>query len=205
VAQGSAEDGAGDRGLAGGVAVISCYVGGKGMHATATTWDFKVAVILMLEESGLGCDTRYRYYRRQFPEMPVEDLARLVCDPIENYDRDWQAWRAARIAGDNDEELITAFFLERDGRFRAEAQAGIFCLDEAGFGSGVNVMRFIQTGKPIVGLYRRDLNERAVNVGNFLQLRMEYPDLVSLYPYQSPDDVPGEVRRWLAVLSTTRC
>jgi len=182
--------------------MIPCYVGGKGMHATATTWDFKVAVIIMLEECGLGYDTRYRYYRRQFPEMPAAKLARLICDPIENYDRDWPAWRSAR--GDKREEineLITAFFLERDSRFRDEAQAGIFCLDEAGFGSGINVMRFIQAGKPIVGFYRNALDERGVNIGNFLQLQMEYPELVSLHAYQSSVDIPDEVRRWLTALA----
>jgi hypothetical protein len=174
------------------------------MYATATTWDFKVAVIALLEESGLGYDTRYRYYRQQFPEMAMASVARLSCDPIENYDRDWPQWRAAQAAGRDDNELITAFFLERDSRFREEAEVGIFCLDEAGFGSGINVMRFIQAGKPILGFYRQASEARAVNIGNFLQLQMEYPGLVSLYAYQSLDDVPGEVRRWLAALPAVR-
>ena len=184
--------------------MIPCYVGGKGMFATATTWDFKVAVIGLLEESGLGCDTRYRYYRRQFPEMDTTQLARLVCDPVENYDRDWPRWRAAQTAASDEQDLITAFFLERDTRFRAEAQAAIFCLDEAGFGSGVNVMRFIQAGKPILGFYRRGMESRTVNVGNFLQLRMEYPELVTLCAYLSSHDIPGEVRTWLTALRAVR-
>ena len=172
------------------------------MHATATTWDFKVAVIVMLEECGLGYDTRYRYYRQQFPEMTAAKLARLICDPIENYDRDWPARRAGHaVDREKNNELITAFFLERDSRFRDEAQAGIFCLDEAGFGSGINVMRLIQAGKPIVGFYHNALDERGVNIDNFLQLRMEYPDLVSLHAYQSSDDIPDEVRRWLTALA----
>jgi len=170
------------------------------MYATATTRDFKVAVIVQLEESGLGCDTRYRYYRRQFTEMTMASLARLICDPIENYDRDWPQWRASQTARRDDNELITAFFLERDSRFREEARVGIFCLDEAGFGSGINVMRFIQAGKPILGFYHPGSAARAVNIGNFLQLQMEYPGLVSLYAYQSSDDITGEVRRWLAAL-----
>jgi len=184
--------------------VIPCYVGGRGMFATATTWDFKVAVIGLLEESGLGYDTRYRYYRRQFPEMDTTQLARLVCDPIENNDRDWPQWRAAHTAASDEQDLITAFFLERDARFRAEAQAAIFCLDEAGFGSGINVMRFVQAGKPILGFYRRSTQSRAVNVGNFLQLRMEYPGVVTLCAYQSSNDILDEVQGWLTALRTVR-
>jgi len=184
--------------------VIPCYVGGRGMFATATTWDFKVAVIGLLEESGLGYDTRYRYYRRQFPEMDTNQLARLICDPIENYDRDWPRWRAAQTAESGEQDMITTFFLERDSRFREEAQAAIFCLDEAGFGSGVNVMRFIQAGKPILGFYRRSTELRAVNVGNFLQLRLEYPGLVMLYAYLSSNDILGEVRGWLTTLRIVR-
>jgi hypothetical protein len=174
------------------------------MFATATTWDFKVAVIGLLEESGLGYDTRYRYYRRQFPEMDTTQLARLVCDPIENYDRDWPQWRAAQTAASDEQDLITAFFLERDARFRAEAQAAIFCLDEAGFGSGINVMRFVQAGKPILGFYRRSTQSRAVNVGNFLQLRMEYPGVVTLCAYQSSNDILDEVQGWLTALRAVR-
>jgi hypothetical protein len=184
--------------------VIPCYVGGRGMFATATTWDFKVAVIGLLEESGLGYDTRYRYYRRQFPEMDTNQLARLICDPIESYDRDWPQWRAAQTAASEEQDLITAFFFERDARFRAEAQAAIFCLDEAGFGSGVNVMRFIHAGKPILGFYRRATQSRDVNVGNFLQLQLEYPGLVTLRAYPSSNGIPGEVRGWLTALHTVR-
>lgn len=184
--------------------MIPCYVGGKGMYAGATTRDFKTAVIVMMEESGLGYDTRYRYYRRQFPAMEAAQLARMVCDPIEDYDRDWAGWRAAQVPGRDEAELVTAFFLECDSRFRAEAEAAIFCLDEAGFGSGVNVMRFIVAGKPILGFYRRADANRRVNVGNFLQLQMECPSLVSLRVYQAVDDVLGETRRWLGALATSR-
>ena len=55
---------------------IPCYVSGKGMHATATTWAFKTLVIEALESSGLGYDTRYRYYRNQFPDL--ERAARFL-------------------------------------------------------------------------------------------------------------------------------
>jgi hypothetical protein len=174
------------------------------MFATATTRDFKVAVIGLLEESGLGYDTRYRYYRRQFPEMAAGNLARMVCDPVENYDRDWPQWRATQKPEHEEQALITRFFLERDSRFRDEAQAAIFCLDEAGFGSGVNVMRFLHGGKPILGFYRRAPESYSVNVGNFLQLQIEYPELVSLYAYCSFDDILGEVRRWVAALPAVR-
>src|SRR5919198_3056289 len=63
---------------------IPCYVSGRGMHATDRTREFKVEVIHLLESSGLGYDTRYRYYRVQFPEMDPRQLARMICDPIEN-------------------------------------------------------------------------------------------------------------------------
>src|SRR3569832_281263 len=175
--------------------MLPCYVSGKGMYATDTTLDFKVAVIGLLEDSGLGYDTRYRYYRRQFPELAPAALARKVCEPIEYYDRDWPAWRAAHDDAGNEDELITAFFLERDTAFRAEAEAAIYCFDEAGFGSGVNVMRFIQQRKPILGFYHRDLGQRRVNTGNILQLAQEHGDLVSLRPYAQLEEIPAEVRR----------
>ncbi len=181
--------------------MIPCYVGGKGMYATSITWDFKVAVILMLEESGLGWDTRFHYYQRQFPEMDTAALARLVCDPIERYDRDWPTWRAAYAAGCDEVELITRFFLERDDRFRTEAQAGIFCLDEAGFGSGINIMRFIHARKPVLGFYRHSSKQHAVNVGNFLQLGMEYPEQIKINAYQSPQEIPAMAQRWLTGLA----
>ncbi len=65
---------------------IPCYVSGKGMYAGTTTWSFKIRVILALEASGLGYDTRYRYYRRLFPQLDAAKLARRVCDPVEYYD-----------------------------------------------------------------------------------------------------------------------
>jgi len=176
---------------------IPCYVSGKGMYATEVTRDFKVAVIDLLEESGVGYDTRYRYYRRQFPNMAAAEFARMICDPIEYYDRDWPAWRAAQAQERGELESVTAFFLERDTLFRAEAQAAVYCFDEAGFGSGINAMRFIQAGKPLLGFYWHRIHERSVNFGNVLQLQLEYPSLVSLQPYQSLSDILPRVRQWL--------
>ena len=63
--------------------MIPCYVSGAGMFATDATRGFKALVIGWLETTGLGYDTRYRYYRARFPELAAERLARLVCDPIE--------------------------------------------------------------------------------------------------------------------------
>ena len=63
--------------------MIPYYVGGKGKAAQASTKDFKVAVFEVLESSGLGYDTRFRYYRQQYPAMRWESFARMVCDPIE--------------------------------------------------------------------------------------------------------------------------
>src|SRR3569623_750506 len=177
--------------------MIACYVSGKGMYAGAATWNFKVAVIELLESEGLGYDTRYRYYRAQFPELSLHALARKVCDPIEYYDRDWPAWRAAHVGEGDEDSLVTRFFLERDTRFRAEAEAAIFCFDEAGFGSGVNIMRFLERRKAVLGFYHRELGSRRVNTGNILQLAQEHGDLVSLRPYAQLEEIPAEVRRWV--------
>lgn len=184
--------------------MIPCYVSGKGMYATSVTQDFKVAMIGLLQESGLGYDTRYRYYQKQFPEMNPTQLARLICDPIEYYDRDWPAWRDANDSGQGEDDLVTAFFLERDSGFRNEARVAIYCFDEAGFGSGVNVMRFIQTGKPLIGFYHRSNTNRRVNLGNILQLQLEYPALVSVQGYETLNDIQPQVRDWLEVQSGSR-
>ena len=180
--------------------MIPCYVSGKGMYAGGVTRDFKVAVIGLLESSGLGYDTRYRYYQRQFPDLAAEDLARKICVPIEYYDRDWRTWRAARPADEDADQQVTRFFLERDGKFRGEALAAIYCFDEAGFGSGVNVMRFIHDRKPLLGFYRRDLGTQRINTGNVLQLAEEFPNLVTLHSYHNGDEILGAVLAWLRCL-----
>lgn len=180
------------------------------MHATGTTRNFKVAVIRTLESSGLGYDTRYRFYRRQFPAMDPEKLARRVCDPIELYDKDWEGYLARRGAGRDVEVVLAEFVLERDALFRREerdalfrreARAAIYCYDEAGFGSGVNSMRFIRDGKPILGFYNPDSKKSGANPTNVFQLWLERPDLVTLVRYRSIDEVPPRVDAWLRGLA----
>ncbi len=174
-----------------------CYVSGKGMHATPTTWTFKTLVIDALESSGLGYDTRYRYYQRQFPDMPAAELARLVCDPIEYYDRDWPDWRAARGDAVDETVAVTEFMLKRDHHFREEAAVAIYCYDEAGFGSGVNSMRFLTAGKPILGFHDNRRIAANLNFSNVLQLGIDYPALFTLVAYRDPDEIPAKVCAWL--------
>lgn len=177
--------------------MIPCYVSGKGMHATATTWDFKVAAIQALEASGLGFDTRFRFYRKQFPDMETGELARMVCDPVEFYDKDWKDYLDNRGAGRGEDEVLAEFILERDGLFRREAKAAIYCYDEAGFGSGVNSMRFIRDGKPILGFYNPESKQAGANLTNVIQLEVEHPMLVTLVRYRLLDEIPPRVTSWL--------
>lgn len=179
--------------------MIPCYVSGKGMHATATTWAFKTLVIEALESSGAGYDTRYRYYRQQFPDMDRAELARLICDPIEYYDRDWPAWWAAREDRLDEVLAVTEFMLERDHRFRDQARVAIYCYDEAGFGSGVNSMRFLQAGKPILAFLNRDgADGGPLNYSNVLQLGLDFPELFTLAPYRDTDEIVPRLLDWLA-------
>ncbi|PCI10172.1 MAG: hypothetical protein COB71_11450 [Thiotrichales bacterium] len=178
--------------------MIPCYVSGKGMHATDATWYFKTTVIALLQSSGLGYDTRHHYYRKQFPAMAADEFARMVCDPIEYYDKDWSAWqRAHKKNFENEDALITAFFLERDRAFQAEAQLAIFGFDEAGFGSGVNVMRFIQAGKPVLGFYNPERGHEGHNIHNVMQLTMDYPEVVTLCRYRDVEEIGVRVVAWL--------
>lgn len=178
--------------------MIPCYVSGKGMHATDATWRFKTAVMAVLQSSGLGYDTRANYYRKQFPEMAVDEFSRMVCDPIEQYDKEWPQWREENHNRfNNEDELITAFFLERDLGFQAKAKAAIFCFDEAGFGSGVNVMRFIHAGKPVLGFYNPEYHHADHNVHNVIQLQMNYPELVMLHRYQTVNEITAQIVAWL--------
>lgn len=181
--------------------MIPCYVSGKGMHATATTWAFKTLVIEALEASGLGYDTRYRYYRRQFPDMERAALARRICDPIEYYDRDWPGYFAARGNGRDEVTAATEFMLERDDRFRAEARVAVYCYDEAGFGSGVNTMRFLTAGKPVLGFYSAERLDGTLNLSNVLQLGLEYPRRFTLLSYRQPEEIPAAVLAWLGALN----
>ena len=187
----------GSAGSAGQPAAVPCYVSGKGMHATQTTWDFKTLVIATLESTGLGYDTRYRYYQERFPDMDPAALARLICDPIEYYDTDWPAYLASRGGTVDEAWAVTEFMLERDRIFRAEARAAVYCYDEAGFGSGVNSLRFLSAGKPILGFYRGARGAGTLNLGNVLQLAVEYPDLVTLVPYREIEEIAPVLTDWL--------
>jgi len=178
--------------------MIPCYISGKGMYASETTWDFKTAVIEMLESSGLGYDTRFRYYREKFPEKNSADLARLVCDPVEYYDPDWPVyWANKKDEGKDQETVLTEFMLRLDNMFRRNAKVAIFCFDEAGFGSGINTMRFIYEKKPILGFYNPDLRKRDVNLSNIVQLEVEYPKLVTLVQYEHLDHIREALNSWL--------
>ena len=181
--------------------MIPCYVSGKGMHATETTRDFKVVVIQALKDSGLGFDTRYRFYRDWFPRMDPAALARMICDPVEDYDPDWKPYLERHAAGRDEGEVLAKFILERDGLFRAEARAAIYCYDEAGFGSGVNSMRFIRDEKPILGFYQPGSVKTGVNPTNFIQLQSEHPERVTLVKYRSLDEIPDAVNAWLREMS----
>ena len=183
---------------------VPCYVSGKGMYATDRTRQFKVAVIEALEASGMGYDTRYRYYQQQFPQMAPSALAQMICDPIEYYDLDWAAYRTATGAEGDEDDALTTFMLERDTRFREDAQVAIYCYDEAGFGSGLNTMRFLQAEKPILGFYQAQIKQQGVNLNNILQLAIDFPSLVTLVCYQSLDDVGSTVLSWLQQTASPR-
>jgi hypothetical protein len=177
--------------------MIPCYVGGKGKAARDVTKDFKVAVFEVLESTGLGYDTRYRYYRRQYPAMRPDQFARMVCAPIEDYDREWPEYRARHSGSLSEEEVLTAFVWEKDAGFRAEARAAIFCYNEAGLGTGINSMRLLADGKPLLGFFLRDPMHGPVNVQNILQLKRISPSLVTLVRYDNLTEVAESVRRWL--------
>ncbi len=183
---------------------IPCYVSGKGMYATDRTRQFKVAVIERLEATGVGYDTRYRYYQQQFPAMAPSALAQMICDPIEHYDLDWEAYQASNGAECDEDDVLTAFMLERDARFRQEAQVAIYCYDEAGFGSGLNTMRFLQADKPILGFYHAEIKQQGVNLNNILQLGIDFPTLVTLVCYQSLDDIGTALLAWLQKTAASR-
>ncbi len=177
--------------------MIPCYVSGKGMYATDITWSFKTSVINTLESTGLGYDTRFHYYQKQFPDKPVEQLARIICDPVEYYDLDWPEYRAMHKRAMSKEEMATRFMLERDLMFQRQAQVAIYCFDEAGFGSGVNVMRFLQSHKPILGFINEENQNSSLNISNILQLKAEFPELVQLVEYRTLAHINAEVVRYL--------
>ncbi|MDR2877815.1 MAG: hypothetical protein LBV36_07255 [Chromatiales bacterium] len=175
---------------------IACYVSGKGMHATNATWNFKTLIIATLGASGLGYDTRYRYYEPRFPSMAPAALARLICDPIEYYDSEWPAYWQSH--GGDETRAATAFMLERDKLFQREARVAVYCYDEAGFGSGVNSVRFLEAGKPILGFYHEQQRSPTLNLSNILQLELEYPRLFTLRSYRNADDIAPQLTAWLS-------
>jgi len=180
--------------------MIPCYVSGKGMHATEVTWSFKTSVIETLLKTGLGFDTRYEYYRHQYPDMESEQLARLICDPMEYYDLDWGAYRDRHKLALSKEIIATQFMLERDNKFRQQAKAAIYCFDEAGFGSGVNCIKLLNEGKPILGFLSTEYKSKFLNISNVLQLKAEFPDLIHLVNYQSLHEVNQNIIHWLQEL-----
>ena len=181
--------------------MIPCYVGGRGKAARASTKDFKVAVFELLESTGLGYDTRYRYYRRQYPDMSREDFARMVCDPIEAYDKEWPDYRERRGGSMSEDLLLTTFVLEKDQAFRDEARAAIICYNEAGLGTGINSVQLLADGKPLIGFFLRDPTRGPVNVQNILQLELLYPSLVTIVPYDDLKEVAQSLTGWLTELS----
>jgi hypothetical protein len=160
-----------------------------------------VAVFELLESTGLGYDTRYRYYRRQYPDMSREDFARMVCDPIEDYDKDWPDYRKRRSGSMSEDVLLTTFILEKDQAFRDEARAAIICFTEAGLGTGINSIQLLAEGKPLIGFFLRDPTQGPVNVQNTLQLELLYPSLVTLVPYDNLKEVTQRLTGWLTDLS----
>ena len=177
--------------------MIACYVSGAGMFAGASTHRFKIAVMLWLEASGTGYDTRFQYYRAKFPALTPAQLARRVCDPIEHHDTDWVSQPDCSKHAAN----LTRFVCERDARFRADARAAIYCFDEAGLGTGINVMRFLQERKAVLGFYAADSAERRVNLTNVLQLEAEFPDRVRLAPYDTVETVTARLKEWLPLVA----
>ena len=131
-------------------------------------------------------------------------LAQMICDPIEYYDLDWEAYRAANAVGCDEDDALTAFMLERDTQFREGAQVAIYCYDEAGFGSGLNTMRFLQADKPILGFYQAQIKQQGVNLNNILQLAIDFPSLVTLVCYESLEDIGSTVLSWLQQITTSR-
>jgi hypothetical protein len=129
------------------------------------------------------------------------ELARLICDPIEYYDRDWPGYRAER-PGRGDAEVLTGFWLERDRLFRDQARAAIYCYDEAGFGSGVNTLRFLYAGKPVLGFYRPEGLSKTLNLSNVMQLGLEYPDLFTLLSYEQIEEIGVAVTAWVGRIPT---
>ena len=177
--------------------MIPCYVSGKGKDATARTRNFKQTVIRTLQRSGLGYDTKFRFYQAQFPDLAPDRLIEMVCDPSEYYDKEWKSYLESHKDRADEEEILARFISERDALFRSEAAVAIYCYDEAGLGSGINSMRFIHEGKRILGFYNPEVKKFGVNLTNIIQLKIDYPRLVTLVPYTELGGVVKAVESWL--------
>ncbi|RMH18780.1 MAG: hypothetical protein D6698_06530 [Gammaproteobacteria bacterium] len=178
---------------------VPVYVAGKGMFATLATTSFKTGVMHILEKSGLGYDTRMAYYAKQYPELTFERLSRMICDPIEYYDRDWPEYQKQHAGTANPDMLAVDFFLPRDQQFRERAVGGIIGFHEAGLGTGINCMRFLLGGKPILGFLPLEDN-LAVNRDNIFQLVREYPELFTLI--RETDCIETAIADWIVSLQS---
>ena len=80
----------------------------------------------------------------------------------------------------------------------------IYCYDEAGFGSGLNTMRFLQADKLILGFYHAEIQQQGVNLNNILQLAIDSPTRVTLVCYQSLDDIGSTLLTWIQKTAASR-
>ena len=105
------------------------------------------------------------------------------------------------ISGEKSRDwLLTEFMLAKDDGFRSEAKVALYCYDEAGFGSGVNTMRFLYENKPILGFYNPDVMQHR-NINNIQQLQIHFPEMVTLVEYSTIDFVISYSEQWLTALS----
>ena len=65
------------------------------------------------------------------------------------------------------------------------------------FGSGINVMRFLNAQKPILGFMNEENMSSSLNVSNVLQLKAEFPNLIHLIEYRTLEQINKEVIRFL--------
>ena len=91
--------------------------------------------------------------------------------------------------------------MEKDQGFRDEARAAIICYNEAGLGTGINSMRLLADGKPLIGFFLRDPTRGPVNVQNIFQLELLYPSLVTIASYDDLNEVAPRLTGWLTELS----
>jgi len=177
--------------------MIPCYVSGKGKNATDRTRNFKRTVIKTLQQTGLGYDTKFRFYQTQFPDLALDRLADRVCDPFEYYDREWKSYLEEAKNKESEDKILARFISKRDALFRSQAAVAIYCYDEAGLGSGINSMRFIHEGKRVLGFYNPEVGKLGINLTNIIQLETDYPQLVTLVSYTELEEVAKTVEFWL--------